>query len=198
MTTYARISQDLSQAIGPYVAAVDAALLALGPIGLQTAFLTRRQGKTGGRPKLDLTLSYTPAGPITMRAAYFTAAYGQDPDVQAAAFFAGLPTARVHFLRDVGDDARGSLDANAIMAIYSTSLLPNCGYDRSRVIIVETLEDIAAGATGDAQLVDAAGLVTGEVIEVVNRFDSQWDLGTRGYAIIQNGTCVWDGFKTCC
>ena len=195
---FALISQQVSDGVSTFVAAVDAALLALGAIGLQDAVLTRRQGKSGGRPKLDLSLSYAAAGPLIMRAAYFTAAYGQDPDAQAAAFFAGTPNARAHFIRDVGDDTRGSLNANAIMVIYSTSALPNCGYDRSRVVIVETLADIAAGDTGPAQLVSAAGLVTGETIQVVNRFDSQWDVGTRGYATLRNGTCVWDGFKTCC
>jgi hypothetical protein len=84
------------------------------------------------------------------------------------------------------------------MAIYSESPKPNCGYNRSRVIIVQATANIAAGATGPAQLVDAAGLVTGQTIQVVNRFDSQWDTGTRGYASLRNGTCVWDGFKTCC
>ncbi len=195
---FALISQGISEGIGGFVADVDAALVALGPIGVQDLVLTRRQGKSSGRPKLDLTLSYATPGPISLRAAYFTAAYGQDVDTQAAAFFAAIPTARVHFTRDVGDDTRGSLNADAIMVVYSESPLPNCAYNKSRVVIVETLENIAPGASGDAQLVDAAGLVVGEVIEVVNRFDSQWDIGTRGYASLRNGTCVWDGFKTCC
>lgn len=195
---YALISQAISQSIAGFVAQVDAALVTVGPIGLQDALLTRRQGKGRGRPKLDLTLSYTTSGPLNMRAAYFTGAYGQDVDTQAAAFFAALPNARVHFIRDVGDDERGSLNSNAIMVIYSESVLPNCAYNRSRVVIVEATENIAAGATGDAQLVDASGLVVGETIQVVNRFDSQWDTGTRGYAVLRNGTCLWDGFQTCC
>lgn len=195
---YALISQQVSEGIASFVAAVDAALLALGPIGLQDVLLTRRQGKTGGRPKLDVSLSYQASGPLTFRAAYFTGAYGQDVDTQAAAFFAGIPNARTHFIRDVGDDARGSLNDDAIMVVYSASPLPNCGYNRSRVVIVQATANIAAGATGPAQLVDAAGLVTGQTIQVINRFDSQWDVGTRGYASLRNGTCLWDGFKTCC
>jgi len=198
MTTFALISQDISQGVEPYVAAIDAALLALGAIGLQDLVLTRRQGKSAGRPKLDLSVAYVTPGPLTFRAAFFTGAYGQDPDTQAAVFFAASPLARVHLIRDVGDDRTGSLNDNAIMAVYSSSSLPNCGYDRSRPIIVQALADIAAGAVGAAQMVDAAGLVAGATIQVVNRFDSLWSSGTRGYATIRNGTCLWDGFKTCC
>lgn len=194
----ALVSQQISVGVSSFVTAVDAALVALGPIGLQDVVLTRRQGQSAGRPKLDVSLVYVTPGPLSFRAAYFTAAYGQDLDTQAATFFAGLPLARAHFIRDVGDDSRGALNADAIMVVYSLSPLPNCGYDKSRVVIVETLEDIAAGSSGDAQLVDANGLVTGQVIEVINRFDSQWDVGTRGYASLRNGTCLWDGFKTCC
>lgn len=195
---FALVTQQISEGIGSFVTAVDAALVAIGPIGLQDLVLSRRQGQSSGRPKLDITLSYTTPGPIAFRAAYFTGAYGQNPDTLAAAFFAGLPLARAHFIRDVGDDSRGALNADAIMVVYSASPLPNCGYDRSRVVIVETTANITAGASGPAQLVDAAGLVTGQVIQVVNRFDSQWNVGTRGYASLRNGTCLWDGFKTCC
>lgn len=197
MPTFTLISQQLSEGEEPFVAAVDAALVALGAIGLQDVIVTRREG-INKRPRMDVTLSHVASGPLIFRAAYFTAAYGQDVDVQANAFFAARPNARVHFVRDVGNDHRSSLNSDAVMVIYSVSPLPNCGYNRSRVIIVEALANIAAGASGQAQLVSADGLVTGEVISVVNRFDSQWDIGTRGYATPRLGTCVWDGYKMCC
>jgi hypothetical protein len=192
------ISQDLSQAVLPFVTSVDNALLALGPVGIQDLVLTRREGMQRRIPRMDLTVSYVSPGPLTFRATAFAGRSGDDVDAQSASFFAANPTYRAHFIRDVGDDRRGSLQPNAIMVVYAEMGLSNCGYNRSRVVVVEPLANIAAGASGLAQVVGAAGPLPGEVITVVNRFDSTWVAGARGYASPRNGSCIWDGYKTCC
>jgi hypothetical protein len=198
MIEVALISQDLSQGVLPYIDTIDQALMALGPIGIQDLVLTRREGFQRGAPKLDLTVSYVTPGPLMFRAIAFGGRSGDDVDALSAAFFAANPGFRAHFIRDVGDDRRGSLMPNVIMVVYSEVSLSNCGYNRARVIIVEALADIAAGASGPAQVVGASGVLPGQVISIVNRFDSTWATGARGYASPRNGSCTWDGYKTCC
>ncbi len=194
---YALIRQELSQSPAGFAADVNTWLTAAGPIGIQSAFLTRREA-FGRRPRLDLTISYSTPGPLTLRAAAFGGGAATDPDALAAAFFAANPTYRVQFIRDIGDQRRGMLDSNLIMVIYGTTVLSNCGQDKQRTVIVEALAPIAAGASGSAQLVSEAGLVVGGVITVTNRFDTPWAAGTRGYASVRPGSCAWDGYPSCC
>jgi len=194
---FIRIAQALSVSAESYVQQVDLALQALGPIGLQSLVVTRREGDNRRVPRLETTISYVTPGPVDFRAIAFSSTQGQDPDVIAAALFANNPSARVHFIRDVSSDHRGSLDNNIIMLIYAETVMPNCGYDRSKVVIVEALAPILAGASGNAEIVSASGLA-GQVISIVNRFDSTWNAGARGYATTRLGSCIWDGYKTCC
>lgn len=195
---YKLLTQGVSQAVQSFVSDVDIALVALGTIGMQDVILTRLED-LGKRPRLRLTLSYSTPGPLQMRAAYFGITSGpQAPDVQSAAFFAATPLARAAFIRDVGNEMRGQLDSNAIMVIYGTTPLTNCGQGRARPMIVQALAPIAAGAAGSAQMVSSTGLVAGAVVSIVNRFDTTWATGARGYAIARAGSCIMDGFKTCC
>ena len=196
--TYTLITQDSTQSVQSWVAAVSTALAGLGLVGLQDVLVTRLEA-FGKRGRLRVTLSTTSAGPVSLAAVYFGVTSGPtSPDVQAAAFFAANPLFRVLFIRDVGEEHRGGLDSNAIMVIYGTTPLSNCGQGRSRPMIVQALGNIVSGATGSAQMVSAAGLVAGSVISVVNRFDTTWVAGTNGYATPRAGTCIFDGFKTCC
>jgi hypothetical protein len=194
---YALIRQELSQSPAGFAADVNAWLVAAGSIGIQSLFLTRREA-FGRRPRMDLTISYSTPGPLAFRAAAFGGSAAVDPDALAAAFFVANPTYRVHFTRDIGDQRRGMLDSNLIMVVYATNVLSNCGQDRQRTVVVEALGLIAPGASGNAQLVSAAGLVAGGVITVTNRFDSPWASGTRGYAAVRPGSCEWDGYPSCC
>lgn len=198
---YGLITQDSTQAVQQWVAAVNTYLAGLGPSGLQDVQLTRLED-LGKRGRLRVTIVSASGGPLSLGATYFGVTSGpQAPDVQAAAFFVANPLYRALFIRDVGEEHRGGLDANAIMLIYGTTPLSNCGQSRSRPMIVQALGNIASGATGSAQLVTALGggtLVAGSVISVVNRFDTTWISGTRGYATPRAGSCVFDGFKTCC
>ena len=195
---YGLIIQDSTQSVQSWVAAVNTYLAGLGLVGLQDVQLTRLED-LGKRGRLRLTVVSASGGPLTLGAAYFGVTAGPlAPDVQAAAFFAANPLFRVLFIRDVGEEHRGGLDSNAIMVIYGTTPLSNCGQGRSRPMIVQALGNIASGATGSAQMVSAAGLVAGSVISVVNRFDTTWVAGTNGYATPRAGTCIFDGFKTCC
>jgi hypothetical protein len=194
--SYQLVNQNLNDAPTVFAAQVDTVLQGLGSIGLQDVFLTRREG-LAQRLRLQMTLSYTTAGPLAVRATAFSGVNG-DVDTQAAAFLAANPTYRVLFIRDIGSSQRGALDDNVIMLIYATTVLSNCGQDRSRPVIVEALGNILAGASGSVQLVGAAGLVAGGVITAINRFDSTWATGKRGYAQVRPGSCLWDGYPTCC
>lgn len=195
---YAIITQDSTQSVQSWVAAVNANLAGLGPVGIQDVLVTRLEA-LGKRGRLRVTLTGAFNGALVLGAAYFGVTSGPTaPDVQAAAFFAANPLYRALFIRDVGEEHRGGLDYNAIMVVYGTTPLSNCGQGKSRPMVVQALGNILAGATGSAQMVSATGLVTGSVISVVNRFDTTWLSGTRGYATPRAGSCVFDGFKTCC
>jgi hypothetical protein len=195
---YGLVTQDSTQAVQQWVAAVNAYLVGLGAAGLQDVAITRLED-LGKRGRLRATIVSASNGPLVLGASYFGVTSGPTPpDAQAAAFFVANPLFRALFIRDVGEEHRGGLDQNAIMVIYGTTPITNCGQGRSRPMIVQALGNIASGATGSAQLVSAAGLVAGSVISVVNRFDTTWLGGTNGYATPRAGTCVFDGFKTCC
>lgn len=187
--------QDLNEATGEYVDRLDAFLQSLGPAGLQDAVLTKRLDLNTIRFELTLTLQRP--GPLTLRAEYFSSIGGSPPDTQLAAFFAARPNGRVVAIRDVSQERRRKLDQNAILVIWANSLLPNCGWDVSRPVIVEATALIGVGASGPARLVTTAGLA-GNAITVLNRSGAAWANGKRGYAALRPGTCLWDGYPTCC
>lgn len=195
MPTFELFAQDLNEAVSGYVARLDARLQALGPIGLQDTVLTRRLDLNTIR--YELTLSYQQPGTASMRAAFFAATTAQSVDAQVAAAFALLPSARIVFVHDVSQERRRKLDHDSVMVIYTETLVPNCGQDRSRPVIVEANALIAAGASGSCTLVTASGL-TADVITVLNRSGAAWAAGKRGYAAARPGTCIWDGYPTCC
>ncbi len=187
--------QYLNEATSVMIARLDAELTAIGPVGMQDVLMTKRL--TLNTVRWEFTLQYTTPGPAQFGATYFSALSGTSVDAQAAAFFALNPLRRVHFIQDMSQERRRKLDHDAVCCIYTTTLIPNCGQDRSRPIIVQALANIAAGATGNVQMVAASGLLS-NVIAVVNRGGFQWDSGERGYAAARPGTCVWDGYPTCC
>jgi hypothetical protein len=118
-------------------------------------------------------------------------------DALAAAFFAAHPTYRVHFCIDISLERRRSLLRNSVLALYVDSVMPNCGSDRSRPVVVEAVDTMVAGATGTVALVTASGLASNQ-FEVTNRSGFTWHAGQRGYAAAAMGTCDWDGYGTCC
>lgn len=198
---YALYTQQVSDSIQTYVAQINTALVAIGTMGIQDVLVTRLEDGPGKRGRLRTTISYSAPGTVLVGAAYFSSMIPTDPgdvDAQAAAFFAANPLYRALFIRDVGNEHRGGLDSNAIMVIYASTPLSNCGQDRARPMVVQALANIAAGATGPVQMVSASGLITGATLMVVNRFDTTWTAGTRGYAMPRAGTCIVDGYKTCC
>jgi hypothetical protein len=194
-TTYQLFTQDMNEATSAMVSRLDALLLALGPIGLQDTVLSRRLNLNTIR--YELTLEYQTPGPAQFRAVYFTSLSGTSPDSQAAAFFAAHPSFRIHFVHDVSQERRRKLDVDSVMAIYADSLIPNCGQDRSRPVVVQAVGNIAAGASGNVTLVAASGLLP-NTFAAVNRMDFNWLAGQRGYASLRPGTCIWDAYPTCC
>lgn len=198
---FALFVQDVSQSLQSYVAAINTALVALGPIGLQDVVVTRLEDGPGRRGRLRTTISYTRSGTVNVGAAYFSANIPTDPgdvDAQAAAFFATNFRARSLFIRDIGDNLRGGLDSNAIMVLYATNQLSNCGQNRARPMIVSALANIAAGASGYAQMVSATGPIPTVILNLVNRSSFTWPAGELGYAAPRVGSCIVDGYVTCC
>lgn len=198
---YALFVQDVSQSLQSYVAAINTALMALGPIGLQDVTMTRLEDGPGKRGRLRTTVSYTQGGTVTIGAVYFSANIPTDPgnvDAQAAAFFASKFRARSLFIRDIGDNLRGGLDSNAIMVLYATTPISNCGQNRARPMIVSALADILSGSNGYVQLVDAYGPIPGVIMNVLNRTSYTWPAGELGYAAPRVGSCIIDAYTTCC
>jgi len=195
MISILAINQELSQSTEAFVVAVNNALAAASPMGLQDVFLTRRLDLSN--PRFNCTLSLASPGPVSMRAVYFTTLSGTPVDVQVAAFFAANPSYRILFTRDVSQEVRRSLDHDAVMVIYATTLLPNAGQDRSRPVIVQANALITPGSTGEVALVGASGVLS-PLIMARNRGGINWMAGVRGYAQVRPGTGVWDGYPSCC
>jgi hypothetical protein len=194
-TTYQLFTQNVNEATSAMVKRLDVLLQSLGPIGMQDTVLSRRLNLNTIR--YELTLEYQTPGPAHFRAVYFTSLYGSNTDRQADHYFFKHPTYRVHFVHDVSQERRRKLDVDSVMAIYATSLIPNCGQDRSRPVVVQAVANIAAGASGNVTLVAASGLLT-DTFSAVNRMNFTWLAGQRGYASVRPGTCVWDAYPTCC
>src|SRR5271156_5729916 len=134
---YQLLTQGVSESVMGFVADVNTFLAGIGPIGLQDAFLTRLED-LNKRGRLRLTLSYNTPGAVQLGASYFGVTSGpQPPDVQAATFFVAHPLYRAIFIRDVGDEFRGGLDAHASMVIYGLSPVTNVGQGRARPMIVQ-------------------------------------------------------------
>ncbi len=193
--TFTVFDQTLSEAVPVYVARLDAFLLALGPIGLQDVALSKRLHM--GTIRYETTLQYTTPGPAQFRAACFEARADADVDALANAFFLANPSYRIHFVLDVSLERRRSVLQNSIMVLYVDSVIPNCGSDRSRPIVVEAVALIPPNATGPVVQVSASGVV-GSPFNVVNRTNIWWPIGRHGYAAARMGTCVWDGYAGCC
>jgi hypothetical protein len=194
MPTATLIAQKLNESPADLVARVDAFLVAAGAIGLQQVLVTRRSDAPG--PRFTLSIVYTTPGPLSMRAASFIGTPTNPADTQANAFFAAHTGYRAHVLRDLGDQRRGALGIDALMAIYAESTVPNCGYDRSRMILVKATQIIAAGASGTASRVFNGG--TGTAVTIYNRSTISWAIGVSGYAFPRAGDCLYDAIPTCC
>lgn len=198
---YALYVQDVSQSLQSYVATINTALVALGAIGLQDVNVTRLEDGPGRRGRLRTTISYTRTGSVSVGAAYFSANIPTDPgyvDIQAATFFAANPLYRSLAVRDIGDNLRGGLDSNAIMVLYATTPISNCGHNRARTMIVASLAAIASGSSGPAQMVGAGGVINGAFLTILNRTSFTWPIGALGYAVPRVGSCIIDAYSTCC
>ncbi len=188
------IAQELNQSPADLVAAVDAALVAASSMGLQTCLVTRRSYAPG--PRFTVTLVYTVPAQLVLRAASFIGTPTSSAESLANAFLAAHPTYRGHFLRDIGDQRRGHLGIDALMLIYATSSKPNCGYDRSRMIVVQALGNILPGASGAALIMSATGSTN--LVTVTNQSVNTFAFHTFGYAFPRAGDCTYDVVPTCC
>lgn len=188
------IAQQLNESPSDLVSRVDTLLQGLGPIGLQTLLVTRRVDAPG--PRFTISLVFTTPGPVSLRAAAFIGTPTSSATAQLNAFMAGLPAARAHFIRDISDQRRGSLSIDALMLIYAETTAPNCGYDRSSMIVVQATADIAAAASGPGVRITASGAA--EAVTMVNRSTITWSTGVFGYAFPRAGDCVYDAIPSCC
>lgn len=194
MPTAHLIAQNLAESPQGLTSRIDTYLVSIGAIGLQTCLVTRRSDAPG--PRFTVSLSYTTPGPLSMRATAFVGTPTSPADAQATAFMAANPTFRAHVVRDLGDQRRGKLNTDVVMLIYAATSQTNCGYDRSKLIVVKATQLILTGATGTAVRVVPGA--TKETISVVNRSTQSWVNGGFGYAFPKAGACTWEGVPTCC
>lgn len=189
------IAQELSESPTGLVGRIDDALVALGPIGLQSLLVTRKVDAPG--PRFTITLVYVAPGPVQLRATAYIGniQLGSATD-QMNADLTGVPNLRPHFIRDLSDQRRGSLSIDALMMIASVTSAPNCGYDKSQMIVVRSTENIAAGTSGAAVRVSGTGVK--EAITVYNRSSIDWLNNVNGYAFPRAGDCLFDGIPSCC
>lgn len=194
MPTAHLLSQNLAESPQGLASRIDTYLVSVGFIGLQEVLVTRRSDAPG--PRFTVSLVFTTSGPLAMRATCFVGTLTSPAATQATAFLAANPTYRGHFVRDLGDQRRGKLNTDVVMLVYAATSQTNCGYDRSKLIVVKSSQAILSGATGAAVRVVPGS--TKETITVVNRSTQTWVNGGFGYAFPKAGDCTWEGVPTCC
>lgn len=194
MPTAHLISQNLAESPSGLTSRIDAYLVSQGSIGLQQVLVTRRSDAPG--PRFTVSLSFTVSGPLAMRATCFVGTPTSPAATQATAFLAAHPTYRGHFVRDLGDQRRGKLNTDVVMLVYAATSQTNCGYDRSKLIVVRATQQMLTGASGSAVRITPNG--DKETITVVNRSTQTWVLGGFGFAFPKAGDCTWEGVPTCC
>lgn len=166
-----------------------------GGIGIRSLLVTRRVRAPG--PRLSFTLLYSPnAGTTAFACTAFTGTAASSSASQLTAFLAAHPAYRGHILRDIGDQRRGKLDSDVLMLLYATDALPNCGWDKSKAIIVQSTGTIAAGATGAAVRISGTGVT--DAITITNRSIISWASGAYGLGYPRSGSCTWDAVPNCC
>jgi len=185
------IAQDQAEGNLPYGARINAALIALGPIGISGFVFQHRSQGVGA-----LSLSYSASGQTAARAAAFEGSAASSASAQATAFLAANPTYIPLLVRDIGNQRERSLSRDVILLVYSIAGMPNCGQGLGSLAVVRSLAIIAPGATGNVTQVTAAGL--SGTYAVVNRSTASWALGVDGYAQARAGSCILDGFPQAC
>lgn len=196
MSSVAKLfAQGISETPAGLAADLDTFLQTAGAIGIRSLLVTRRVRAPG--PRLSFTLLYAPnAATTAFRCVAFTGTPSNPSASQQTAFLTANPTYRGHILRDIGDQRRGKLDNDVLMLVYATNALPNCGWDRSQAIIVQSTGTIAAGASGPATRITGSGAV--DAITLTNRSVISWTSGVYGLAFPRPGACTWDGVPSCC
>jgi hypothetical protein len=196
MSSLAKLfAQGISETPAGLAADINTWLGTVGPIGLQSVLVTRRVRSPG--PRLSITVLYVPsAGTTAFGCTALTGTPLSSSATQLTAFLAANPAYRGHFIRDIGDQRRGKLDNDVLMLLYATSALPNCGWDRSQAIVVQSTAIIAPGASGAGVRISSAGVE--EAIVMTNRSTISWVLGAYGIGSPRSGSCIWDAVPNCC
>ena len=104
------------------------------------------------------------------------------------------------FLLDVTDHERDRTGPDALLAVClrtDVGPLGEVGYDRA-AFIASPLGNIAAGATGNALILDASGRTVSASLPVTNVGLVQWDLDQRNYVVYDEEGGTYIGLPSCC
>jgi hypothetical protein len=185
-----RISRNASpEAVGNLM---DGWLVALGPIALIDVQAIFREKPAVTVPRV--TFSYDEDGDVQYRAAVFQS------DSEADAFFAGFPEMRPVRVVDITPRLRRRLPRDEVMVVYQEKVKGPCAgqvSEWSRPLIVSPTADIAAGASGPAEIISTVGAIS-QFVTVSNAFDFLWSTGVPGLAMRDPTGCGWVGYPPCC
>jgi hypothetical protein len=195
MAAIQSVTQQLNESVQAWAVRLNAFLSSLGACSLQDFDLTRRENRS--TLQLVAAVTYQSPGSVLAGATAFVGNGTTSGEALANTFLAANPTYRVLFMRDVSNPHRRSLNDDAVLLVYSLSVLSNCAQGECSIMIVEPVADIAPGDTGVAFLVTAAGTSTTSLM-VENRSALTWPAGGRGYAAPILGSCTWAGVASCC
>jgi len=103
------------------------------------------------------------------------------------------------FILDLTDHERNKTGAEALLIVgMRTDVAPlgEVGYDRA-AFIASPIADIAAGASGNALILDGSGRTVSISLAVTNLGSVAWVAGQRNYVIYDEGSGVYVGLPSC-
>lgn len=184
---------NLGETIVDFASRINPDITGLGNITVTAFCLTYyRQGV------FQLTMSYLEncGSPHALIGA-FDAANANDPTGSADvldAFFQATPKFTAKFIRSVSAQDNRKTDVKSVLAIYETDAAALDAHPWKRGLkIVVPAGNIAAGATGAADIINTVG-ATVATITLRNRGQNLWPAGREGFAFNDEQACEFVGY----
>lgn len=190
--SFQKISAGLSASLAGTVTAIQTFLTANNPMSIVDV---EAKYRTSMGNNLDILLTWRQGG-ANYSVQGFRKDEVSDATTKANAWFVANPNFRLMHLLDVSNPyrRRSYRDELIVLGIadYSIDLHLN-----RQMAIVQAAENIAAGATGVANIMGCAG-PTGATIQIINRRPNIWFAGNIGWAASNPVDGTWIGYFSCC
>ena len=185
-----------NSSVGDVATLLNAFFLAAGNILIYD--INYKRVDTTALSENSLVVHYWTPGTIQYLAVSFATDSVSTADAKAAAYFAAATSQRGMFVLDTTPQLRRSTIKDSYTVVTAPAMASGAQAWQKRMRVVLPAANIAAGATGAASLVTAAGVVAADQITVENIANYQWNAGAPGWAVLDPRTQVWQGLATCC